>query len=252
VAVMGGIALAAKLTKRPLVAMVYIGDGGTSTGVFHEAMNFAAVKRLPMVIVAEDNKFAYSTPVREQMAIDRIDRRADAYGMPHELVDGNDMLAVYEAAKRAVDGARSGGGPTLLGIDTMRMKGHAAHDDMRYVDPALMEKWTKRDPIALYRKRLIDEKTATAAELDEIDARAKAYADAEAELADQEPAPDPDTVARGLFAPDEFVPSEVEIVESPFAGARLKPSRYDDNSSNTETAEIAEADKRQRSGRRGR
>ena len=115
--------------------MVYIGDGGTSTGVFHEAMNFAAVKKLPMVVVVEDNKFAYSTPTREQMAIERIDQRADAYGMQHELVDGNDMLAVYEAAKRAVDFARSGGGPTLLGIDTMRMKGHAAHDDQRYVDP---------------------------------------------------------------------------------------------------------------------
>ena len=99
VAVMGGIALGAKLRKRPIVAMVYIGDGGTSTGVFHEAMNFAAVKQLPLVVIAEDNKFAYSTPVRQQMAIARIDRRADAYGMPHDLVDGNDMLAVYDAGK---------------------------------------------------------------------------------------------------------------------------------------------------------
>ena len=218
VAVMGGIALAAKLTKRPLVGMVYIGDGGTSTGVFHEAMNFAAVKKLPMVVVAEDNKFAYSTPIREQMAVERIDQRAEAYGMPHTLVDGNDMIAVYEAAKHAVDRARSGGGPTLLGIDTMRMKGHAAHDDMRYVDPAVVVEWTRRDPIARYRRRLIDEGTATAAELDEIDAQAKAYADAEADLAEQEPAPDPDTVERGVFAPDTFVPTEVELVPSPFRG----------------------------------
>jgi pyruvate dehydrogenase E1 component alpha subunit/2-oxoisovalerate dehydrogenase E1 component alpha subunit len=217
VAVMGGIALAAKLTSRPLVGMVYIGDGGTSTGVFHEAMNFAAVKQLPMVVVAEDNKFAYSTPVRQQMAIDRIDRRADAYGMPHELVNGNDMIAVYEAAKRAVDRARGGGGPTLLGIDTMRMKGHAAHDDMRYVDPKLVDEWSKRDPIALFRKRLADDKTATPRELDELDAKTKAYADAEAEVADKEPPPDPATVTRGLFAPDDFVPARVELVESPFA-----------------------------------
>jgi pyruvate dehydrogenase E1 component alpha subunit/2-oxoisovalerate dehydrogenase E1 component alpha subunit len=217
VAVMGGIALAAKLTGRPLVGMVYIGDGGTSTGVFHEAMNFAAVKQLPMVVVAEDNKFAYSTPVRQQMAIDRIDRRADAYGMPHELVNGNDMIAVYEAAKRAVDRARSGGGPTLLGADTMRMKGHAAHDDMRYVDPQLVDAWATRDPIALFRKRLVDDKTATSAELDEVDAKAKAYADAEADLADKEPPPDPSTVTRGVFAPDVFVPARIELVESPFA-----------------------------------
>ena len=88
--------------------MVYVGDGATSTGVFHEAMNFAAVNRLPLVVVAEDNKFAYSTPVRQQMAIERIDQRADAYGMRHQMVDGNDMLAVYDAAKSAVDFARSG------------------------------------------------------------------------------------------------------------------------------------------------
>jgi pyruvate dehydrogenase E1 component alpha subunit/2-oxoisovalerate dehydrogenase E1 component alpha subunit len=218
VAVMAGIALAAKLTGRALVGMVYIGDGGTSTGVFHEAMNFAAVKTLPMVVVVEDNKFAYSTPTREQMAIERIDQRADAYGMRHELVDGNDMLAVYEAAKRAVDLARSGGGPTLLGVDTMRMKGHAAHDDQRYVDPNVLAEWTTRDPIARYRARLVDEETATAAELDEIDARTRAYADEEAELADREPPPDPATAGRGLFADDPFVPTAVELVASPFAG----------------------------------
>ncbi|HTK28176.1 MAG TPA: thiamine pyrophosphate-dependent dehydrogenase E1 component subunit alpha [Vicinamibacterales bacterium] len=213
-AVMGGITLAAKLTGRPLVGMVYIGDGGTSTGVFHEAMNFAAVKRLPMVVIAEDNKFAYSTPVRDQMAIDRIDRRAEAYGMPHELVDGNDMLAVYEAAKRAVDRAREGGGPTLVGIDTMRMKGHAAHDDMRYVEPALVAEWTARDPIARCRQRLLDDGIATAGELDAIDAKTKAYADTEAGIADGEPAADPETVARGLFAPG-FVPTHVELVAPP-------------------------------------
>jgi pyruvate dehydrogenase E1 component alpha subunit/2-oxoisovalerate dehydrogenase E1 component alpha subunit len=219
VAVMGGITLAAQLTKRPLVGMVYIGDGGTSTGVFHEAMNFAAVKKLPMVVVVEDNKFAYSTPVRQQMAIQRIDQRAEAYGMRHELVDGNDMLAVYDAAKRAVDLARGGAGPTLLGVDTMRMKGHAAHDDQRYVDAAVLEEWTRRDPIARYRARLIDDKTATPAELDEIDRKTKAYADQEAELAEREPPPDPATVGRGLFGDDPFVPTAVELVAPAFSPA---------------------------------
>jgi pyruvate dehydrogenase E1 component alpha subunit/2-oxoisovalerate dehydrogenase E1 component alpha subunit len=219
VAVMAGVALAATMQKRPLVAMVYVGDGATSTGVFHEAMNFAAVKRLPLVVIAEDNKFAYSTPVARQMAIDQIDRRADAYGMRHQMVDGNDMLAVYAAAKGAVDSARSGGGPMLIGVDTMRMKGHAAHDDMRYVPPELLSRWAARDPIALYRERLRGDGIASDADLDEIDRMTKAYADAEAQLAADAPEPDPATVERGLFGGDPFIPPRVEIVPSPFAEA---------------------------------
>jgi TPP-dependent pyruvate/acetoin dehydrogenase alpha subunit len=217
VAVMGGIALGAKLRKKPLVAMVYIGDGGTSTGVFHEAMNFAAVKQLPLVVVAEDNKFAYSTPVRQQMAIESIDRRAEAYGMAHEMVDGNDVLAVYDLARRAVDRARTGGGAFLIGVDTMRMKGHAAHDDMRYVAPELVEQWTAKDPLALYRNRLVHEESATPTELDEIDAMTKAFAESEAQLADAAPMPDPANVERGLWAGDQFVPTQIELVRSPFA-----------------------------------
>ena len=217
VAVMGGVALAAKMQQRPLVAMVYVGDGATSTGVFHEAMNFAAVQKLPLVVIAEDNKFAYSTPVRQQMAIAHIDQRADAYGIRHSMVDGNDILAVYDAAKRAVETARGGGGPVLLGVDTMRMKGHAAHDDMRYVPPDMVEAWTKRDPIAQYRTRLARERVATTAELDEIDAMTKAYAESESQLAAEAPDPEPATVERGLFGADPFMIPSVEIVRSPFA-----------------------------------
>jgi pyruvate dehydrogenase E1 component alpha subunit/2-oxoisovalerate dehydrogenase E1 component alpha subunit len=220
VAVMGGVALAAKMRKQPLVAMVYVGDGATSTGVFHEAMNFAAVKQLPLVVIAEDNKFAYSTPIRQQMAIAHIDQRADAYGIRHQMVDGNDMLAVYDAARDAVDGARRGDGPRLLGIDTMRMKGHAAHDDMRYVPADLVDSWTKRDPIALYRERLTRDGVAKGADLDEIDAMTKAYAEAESQLATEAPEPDPATVGRGLFGSDPFVPTTVELVQSPFADAK--------------------------------
>jgi TPP-dependent pyruvate/acetoin dehydrogenase alpha subunit len=217
VAVMTGVALAAKMQKRPMVAMVYVGDGATSTGVFHEAMNFAAVKRVPLVVIAEDNKFAYSTPVHQQMAIAHIDQRAEAYGIRHQMVDGNDMLAVYDAARQAVDAARRGDGPVLLGIDTMRMKGHAAHDDMRYVPADLVDTWTKRDPIALYRARLKRDGIAKDVELDEIDRMTKAYAEEESQLATAAPEPDPSTAARGLFAGDPFVPTSVEIVRSPFA-----------------------------------
>jgi TPP-dependent pyruvate/acetoin dehydrogenase alpha subunit len=192
--------------------------------VFHEAMNFAAVKQLPLIVVAEDNKFAYSTPVTQQMAIDEIDRRADAYGMAHEMVDGNDVLAVFDLAKRVVDRARSGGGPFLIGVDTMRMKGHAAHDDMRYVAPELVEQWNARDPLARYRGRLLDEGSATAKELDDIDTMTRAYADTEAQVADDAPMPEPSTVERGLWAEDPFVPTEIELVKSPFAPAVSGPA----------------------------
>jgi TPP-dependent pyruvate/acetoin dehydrogenase alpha subunit len=215
--VMAGVALGSRLAGRPIVAMTFIGDGGTSTGAVHEGLNFAAVQKLPVVVIAEDNKYAYSTPIAQQMAIERIDRRAEAYGMAHEMVDGNDMLAVYDAARRAVDRARRGEGPSFIGVDTMRMKGHAEHDDMRYVPRALLDEWAVRDPIAAYRARLVQDGTADDAELDEIDAMTKQYADDEARLAEALPMPDPATVARGVWADDPFFDARVEIVRSPFA-----------------------------------
>jgi TPP-dependent pyruvate/acetoin dehydrogenase alpha subunit len=154
------------------------------------------------------------------MAIDRIDRRAEAYGMAHDMVDGNDVLAVYDLARRAVDRARSGGGAFLVGIDTMRMRGHAAHDDMRYVAPDLVDRWKAKDPLDRYRRRLLEESTATEQELSEIDALTRAYAEDEARLADEAPMPDPATVGRGLWADDPFVPTTLELVRSPFAEAR--------------------------------
>ncbi len=226
VPVMAGIGLGARMRGRTIVAMTYIGDGGTSTGAFHEGLNFAAVQKLPVVVLAEDNKFAYSTPVALQMAIERIDERAEAYGVAHQMVDGNDMLAVYDASKAAVDHARSGKGPTLIGVDTMRMKGHAEHDDMRYVPKAMLEQWAKRDPIAIYRIRLGELGVATERELDEIDRMTKSYAEEEARLAEKMPMPDPATVHTGVYAgQDHFLP-RVEIVRSPFAEAERKPEAW--------------------------
>jgi pyruvate dehydrogenase E1 component alpha subunit/2-oxoisovalerate dehydrogenase E1 component alpha subunit len=218
--VMAGVALGSRLARRPIVAMTFIGDGGTSTGAVHEGLNFAAVQKLPVVVVAEDNKFAYSTPIAEQMAIDRIDRRADAYGMPHELVDGNDMLAVYDAASCAVDRARRGDGPTFIGVDTMRMKGHAEHDDMRYVSGALLEEWAARDPVARYRARLVADGVADEEELAAIDDLTRKYAEDEARLAEEMPMPDPSTVSRGVWAGDPYFEARVDIVKSPFAARR--------------------------------
>jgi TPP-dependent pyruvate/acetoin dehydrogenase alpha subunit len=214
--VLAGIGLGARMRGEPIVAMTYIGDGGTSTGAFHEGMNFAAVQKLPLVVIAEDNKFAYSTPVRQQMAIARIDERADAYGIPHEMIDGNDMLAVYDASKRAVDRARTGAGPTLIGVDTMRMRGHAEHDDMRYVPQAMLDEWAPRDPIARFRRHLIETRVATEPELTDIERKTKTFAETEADEALAAPMPDPATGARGVYAGEEEPRRRVEFVASPF------------------------------------
>jgi TPP-dependent pyruvate/acetoin dehydrogenase alpha subunit len=214
--VLAGMGLGARLRKEPLVAMTYIGDGGTSTGAFHEGLNFAAVQRLPLVVVAEDNKYAYSTPIARQMAIPRIDLRAEAYGVPHVMVDGNDMLAVYDAASDAVERARGGGGPTLIGVDTMRMRGHAEHDDMRYVPAELVEHWEARDPVARYRADLLGGSIAGESELDEIDRVTKSYADSEAVEAERGGLPDPSSVAIGVYAGDERPWPRLEFVRPPF------------------------------------
>jgi len=215
--VAAGIAMGARMRGRSVVAMAWIGDGATSTGAFHEGLNFAAVQKIPLVVVAEDNKYAYSTPIAKQMAIARIDERAAAYGIPHELVDGNDMLAVYDVARRMVDRARAGEGASLIGVDTMRMQGHAQHDDARYVPKALLEEWAARDPLTRFRTVILDRAAGTAKDLDDIDASTKEYAAKEADLAVGEPMPDPDSVARGVYAGDDYAVPSVEFVASPFA-----------------------------------
>jgi pyruvate dehydrogenase E1 component alpha subunit/2-oxoisovalerate dehydrogenase E1 component alpha subunit len=215
--VAAGIAMGARMRGRNLVAMAWIGDGATSTGAFHEGLNFAAVQRIPLVVVAEDNKYAYSTPISKQMAITRIDERAAAYGIPHEMVDGNDMLSVYDLAKRMVDRARAGEGASLIGVDTMRMQGHAQHDDARYVPKTMLDMWSAKDPIERYRQDLVERGVATTKEIEEIDAMSRHYAAEEARLAEEAPMPDPATVTRGVYAGDEFAAPKLEIVKSPFA-----------------------------------
>jgi TPP-dependent pyruvate/acetoin dehydrogenase alpha subunit len=197
--------------------MAWIGDGATSTGAFHEGLNFAAVQKIPLVVVAEDNKYAYSTPISKQMAITRIDERAASYGVPHELVDGNDMLAVYDVAKRMVDRARAGGGPQLIGIDTMRMQGHAQHDDARYVPKPMLEEWAAKDPIARFQRTLLERGAATEKALADIDRMTKDYASKEADIAVDEPMPDPESVTRGVYAGDDYAVPRVELVRSPFS-----------------------------------
>lgn len=223
--VAAGIAMGARMRRSSgsrqagddLVAMAWIGDGATSTGAFHEGLNFAAVRKAPLVVVAEDNKYAYSTPISKQMAIARIDERAASYGIPHELVDGSDMLAVYDVARRLVDRARAGQGASLVGVDTMRMQGHAQHDDARYVPEALLAEWSRKDPLVRFRATLLERDAAGEKEIDEIDRMAKRYAAEEADAADASPPPDPGTVSRGVYAGDDFAVPKLEFVKSPFA-----------------------------------
>src|SRR3954451_23442266 len=131
--VMTGIVLAARMQKKDAVAVAYIGDGGMSTGAFHEGLNFAAVQRLPLIIVAENNHYAYSTPTRLQTAVRDLAEKAASYNIPAHIVDGNDVIACYEVTRRAAEFARRGGGAVLIEAKTYRRKGHAEHDDQRYV-----------------------------------------------------------------------------------------------------------------------
>jgi TPP-dependent pyruvate/acetoin dehydrogenase alpha subunit len=188
VGVMNGVVLAAKMQGKKTVGMVYIGDGAMSTGMFHEAANFAAVQNLPLVIVAEHNGFAYTTPTARHTRIEDLADRAKAYGMPSEIVDGNDVLAVYEVAKRAVDRARGGGGPTMIEAKTFRMKGHAAHDNQSYVPNELLEEWRKKDPIDRFLKHLREGSVATGQQVEEIDQKIDALL--EEDLAWTESQPD--------------------------------------------------------------
>lgn len=197
-----GMAMAFKLRGEARAALTFFGDGSTSRGDFHEALNWAAVQRLPVIFVLENNQYAYSTPTALQFAVDPVER-ARSYGMAGETVDGNDAEAMFEVTRAARERAVAGGGPTLIEAVTMRMHGHAAHDDMRYVPPELLAAWRERDPIDLQERRL----AALAEPLDSAALRAEVQAeiDAATELALAAPMPDPATALDGLFA-EEAVP----------------------------------------------
>jgi TPP-dependent pyruvate/acetoin dehydrogenase alpha subunit len=202
VAVMNGILLAARLQKKKRVGMVYVGDGATSTGMFHEAANFASVQNLPLVIIGEYNSYAYSTPTAKQMRILNLADRAKAYGMPSEIVDGNDAMAVYHSAKRAVERAREGGGPTFIEAKTFRMRGHAAHDNQAYVPREVLDQWRKRDPIDHLERALTETKLASAEELRAVAAKADALLDADLAWAERQPSPAAEEALGDVYADD--------------------------------------------------
>ncbi|MDQ3133220.1 MAG: thiamine pyrophosphate-dependent dehydrogenase E1 component subunit alpha, partial [Acidobacteriota bacterium] len=153
--VMTGVALGARMQGKKIVCLAYIGDGGMSTGAFHEGLNFAAVQKLPVIVVAEHNWYAYSTPTRLQTAVENLADKAAGYGIPGHIVDGNDIIACYEVTKRAADYARNGGGAVLIEAKTYRRKGHAEHDDQRYLPEGELALWEKRDPVERYERHLL-------------------------------------------------------------------------------------------------
>src|ERR687895_995202 len=174
VPVMAGVTLSFKLRRQPRVGLVYVGDGATSTGAFHEGINFAAVQRCPLVVVVENNRYAYSTPIEKQTAARQFVDKAIGYGIPGEQADGNDVLAVYDVTKRAVDRARQGGGVSLIELMTYRRKGHAEHDNQSYVPPGEIDRWAaENDPIDRYHERLTDALGFEPSEIDALDQRVR-------------------------------------------------------------------------------
>jgi len=198
VPILAGAALAERMKGKRTVALNWIGDGGSSTGAFHEGFNFACVQRIPLVLIVENNKWAYSTPTHKQMANTTIADRAKGYGCPGESVDGNDVLAVYDVTRRAVERARRGDGPTLIEASTMRMRGHAEHDDMKYVPKELLDEWSKRDPLTRYEALLLS-RGMTNAEIAAVTAGIERTLDEDVAAAEQSPLPDPESGLDGVY-----------------------------------------------------
>lgn len=198
VPVMAGIALSFRMRKQPHVGLVYVGDGATSTGAFHEGMSVAAVQRVPLVVIIEHNGYAYSTPTRRQAAVSRLADKAYAYGVPSVTVDGNDVFAVYEATKTAVSRARDGGGVSLIEVVTYRRRGHAQHDDQRYQSKDEITYWESNDPVDRYVARITGDGWVEPGELGETDDRVDAELDAAVEACEREPLPAPDTALTGV------------------------------------------------------
>jgi pyruvate dehydrogenase E1 component alpha subunit len=190
-----GLAMAFQMRKEPRVAMTWFGEGSTANGQWHEAMNVAGLRKLPAVFILENNQFAYSTPNDHEFAVDPV-KRAESYGFPGVKVDGNDVEAVFYAAAEACGRARSGGGPTLIECETMRMHGHGAHDDMRYVPKEMFEEWEARDPILRYEERL----AADGVDVESIRASVGEELDRATEWALDQPMPDPSVATAGVFA----------------------------------------------------
>ncbi|HEX8177683.1 MAG TPA: thiamine pyrophosphate-dependent dehydrogenase E1 component subunit alpha [Pyrinomonadaceae bacterium] len=213
--VMTGVVLGARMQQKDVAALVYIGDGGTSTGAFHEGLNFAAVQKLPLIVVAEYNHYAYSTPTKLQTAVENLANKAAGYGIPGHVVDGNDIIACYEVARRSLEYARGGGGAVLIEAKTYRRKGHAEHDDQRYVPEGEVEWWEKNnDPIDRCERFLLEQGAATQEKLDAVTTDIQREIDEDVAWAESSPMPEPEQAAHNVFdnslVPPAFRPKVLE------------------------------------------
>jgi pyruvate dehydrogenase E1 component alpha subunit len=198
-----GCALAFRIREEKRVAVGWFGEGASARGDTHEAMTLAGVRKLPMVFVCDNNQWAYSTPAHLEFATDHVADRAEAYGFEGIVVDGTDVLAVYREAKRAIEKARAGGGPTLIECVTLRMEGHAVHDDAFYVPKELFEKWAENDPIERFRTWLRTNADMSDEEEDEITGEVKKTLNDALRRAEESPLPDPSTLLEGVYATPE-------------------------------------------------
>ena len=203
VPVMAGVALGARLQGRNIAVMTYIGDGGQSTGVTYEGINFAAVQNLGLVLLVESNLWAYSTPSEMQYRVQDLAERAIGYGIPGVIVDGTDVCQVYDAAHDAVERAHSGEGTTLIEAKMMRMKGHAIHDAADYVPKPMFEYWRRRDPIARFENYLVNvKKWLTPQEHQKLISEVESYLEKEREFAVNSPMPSPESAEGGVYCDD--------------------------------------------------
>src|ERR671910_269626 len=198
-----GCALAFRIRDEQRVAVGWFGEGASARGDSHEAMTFAGTRRLPVVFICDNNQWAYSTPTHLEYATEHVADRASAYGFDGVVVDGTDVLAVYREARRAIEKARSGGGPTLLECQTLRMEGHAVHDDAFYVPKEMLEEWAESDPIERFRTWLRENADLTDDEEDEIAAGVKKTLNDALKRAEESPLPDPSALTEGVYATPE-------------------------------------------------
>ena len=197
--VMTGVAMGGRYLGQKIVSMTWIGDGGTSTGAFHEGMNLAAVQHAPFVLIVENNQWAYSTPVSRQAPLRDFADRARAYGIASYIVDGNDVVAVWRTAREAVEQARRGEGPVLIESKTMRMTGHAQHDAAEYVPREMLEYWKARDPLSRYEKYLSQHELWNEKDKTAIHQRIESELAGDLEFAENSPFPPPELAEEGAY-----------------------------------------------------
>ena len=195
-----GVALASKLRREGAVVMTYIGDGGASVGEVHEGLAMASAMSLPLILVIENNQYAYSTPVARQSRVDKLSKRAAGYGIPGSTIDGTNVLEVYHACAAAIERARNGGGPSVVESLTMRMHGHAAHDTAWYVPKHLLDEWKKKDPVEQFEKFLITEGVLDETKVKDIAHSIRVDIEKAVETVLNEPYPPADEAVRGVYA----------------------------------------------------